>query len=86
MLIAKSRQRKFLLTCLLLFMPSVSSLGLVEKRNHIFGMENKSLSIRHSLYLLCTCCMLGTVLGARNTVFDKIRVLAHDAHSLVDSR
>lgn len=48
-------------------------------------METKSLSILHSMYL-CTYCVLGTVLGARNTTFSKIRVLAHDTYLLVDRK
>lgn len=49
-------------------------------------MENKSLAILHSLHLLCTYCVLGIVPGARNTTFGKIRILAHDAHILVNGK
>ena len=49
-------------------------------------MEKKSPSILHSMYLLCNYCVLGTGLGARNTTFSKISVLAHDAYLLVDRK
>lgn len=49
-------------------------------------MENKSLSILHSLHVLCPHCVLGTVRGAGNTALGNTRVLARGAHALVDSR
>lgn len=43
-------------------------------------MEDKFLSTLYSMYLLCTYCVLGTILGARNTTVSKISIPAHDAY------
>ena len=69
----QAKPHKSVLSYLLLSMSS--QLWLIKERNYVYGLENKSVSTFHSAYLLYTYCMPGTVLGTRNTAFNKSGLL-----------